>query len=265
MSRTATKEEKAIATRPNFALAERSSLIKEGDRRGTESLSANDIRPPSLRLAQSTTPETKRANAAYIEDLAEGELFNSLTREVYGEGPVYFAVVRSLGHRNVEFRPMAEGGGVVDFNVPDSDPRTQFTIAVKDGKNVRVKPVATLLYDYLILLLKESGERELMTLSLKGTQLKKAKDMNTYLFGSKLPTFAHVFSAAPVPESKNNFNYYGWRIERIGFADDGIVKEADATFQAMQGKTITVETEADDVEAEAERAADAPRTDKVPF
>jgi len=233
-----------IAERPNFAIAERPDFIKVGDRRGTEQLTSNDIRPPALRLAQSMTPETKRSEGAYLEGLQEGMLFNSLTKEIYGGEPVQFVIVEALGHRNVEFKPLNEGGGVVDFNVPDNDPRAQFTTVVIDGRNVRQKPVATTFYDYLIMLLRPEGH-QLMTLSLKGTQLKKAKDLNSLIFSAKMPSFSFVFSATPTPEKKGTFSYFGWRIERAGYVSREIYDEAEGYQASLAGKKIVLDTEID--------------------
>jgi len=116
----------ALATFVNQSLTV-PDYIKSGDTRGTENIDSKDIRPPALRLAQSGTPQTKRQEASFIDGLREGEFFNSLTNERYGEGPLYFVIVNQLGDRYVEFRPMAEGGGVIDPNVPENDKCTQFT------------------------------------------------------------------------------------------------------------------------------------------
>ena len=234
------------------------SFIKEGDRRGTENITSADIRPPGLRIAQGMSPEVKRNNAAYIEGLVEGTFFDSITKEIYGEGPLDLVIVNQLGHRHVEFAPMSEGGGVVDFNVEDGDPRTEFTTAVKDGKKVRVPPVATKFYDYLVIVTVPSGLRKLMTLSLKSTQLKKAVTLNTILLGSKLPSFAHLFKVEPVSEQKGAFNFYGWKIEAAGYVTEEVYNEASATYDAMQGKKITVETE-------ETAGLDPDRDDKTPF
>jgi hypothetical protein len=241
-----TKAQSTALARPSF--------IQEGDRRGTENITTKDIRPPALRLAQALTPETKRSESSYIDGLTEGLFFNSLSREIYGEGPIRFLVVNQLGHRHVEFAPMGEGGGVIDFNVPDGDPRTEFTTMVKDGKETRVKPKATKFYDYLILLLRPDGDGErgvLMTLSLKGKQLKKAVYLNTVLMGSKLPSFAHVFTAEAVPEKHGSYSFYGWKLEQAGWPSEAIYHEASSTYDAMKGKTVVLETEStadDDVE-----------------
>lgn len=232
----------ALTPRTTQAL-ERPSFIKAGDTRGTENITSADIKPPALKIAQSTSKEIKRAEPAlYIESLREGELFNSSSRDIYGEGPIQVVIVNQLGHRHIEFAPQNEGGGVVDFNVPDNDPRTEFTTSVIDGKDTRVKPRATKFYDYLILLVAEGGNK-LMTLSLKSTQLKKAVQLNTVLSQSKLPSFAHLFNVSAVPERKGQYNIYGWLFQPAGYVTEDVYNEASALYDRMLGKKIEVEVE----------------------
>lgn len=221
--------------------------MKQGDRRGTENLASADVRPPALRLAQSMSPETKRSEPAFIDGLREGDLFNSITQEIYGDKAMEILVINSLGHRNVEFDPTNKGQ-VIDFNVPDGDPRTEFTDEVRDGQKVRVRPRATKFYDYLVLLLLEDGRREVATLSLKGTQLKKAVTLNTLIKMSNLPSFAHRIALTPVPEKKGSYSYYGYRVAKVGYASEADYQAAEKLFAEMSGKTVQLDTEVDPLE-----------------
>lgn len=250
--------ETALEKRGPVALAERPSFIKEGDLRGTENIGSNDIKPPALRIAQSGTPQTKRAEGAvYIQGLQEGMLFNSLSREIFGEGPISLVVINQLGHRHVEFAPKSEGGGVLDFNVPDGDPRTDFTEGVIDGKKVRLKPAATKFYDYLVFVVLPERSPIMMTMSLKSTQLKKAVDLNTLLKTSKLPSFAFLFNVSTMPEKRGGNSFYGWRFDAAGYVgDEHLYREASDLYDKMKGKKIEVETEGADP---------APADDEIPF
>lgn len=241
------------------ALANKPDFLKVGDTRGTEQLTSADIRPPALRLAQALTPETKRHESVYIDGLREGEIFNSVTKRNYGEGPVKFLIVSSLGHRHVEFAPMSEGGGVIDFNVPDNDERTKFREEMRDGKKVRLRPIATKFYDYLILVLEDDGNNQLCTLSLKGTQLKKAVTLNTLIKGLKMPSFALVIGATVVAEKRGTYNYYGWKFEPAGWPTEDQFNDASERYNKTIGKGVAVDLK----EETAREAKDS--DDDIPF
>lgn len=234
-------------------------LQKSTERRGTENIGSNDVKPPALRLAQAMSPEVKRSEPQYIDGLREGDLFNSITQEVYGDKPVNFLVVNYLGHRNVEFDPN-DRNVVLDGDVPDTDPRCNFSVEVIDGKQVKRKPRATTFKDFLILLLRENGN-QLMTLTLKSTQLKKATRLLTVLKFSKLDSFAHLIKATPVPERKNGNSWYGWRLDPVGYPTEEQFNEAAAYYEQMRGKNIAVDDEAV-VDAEAVATVEG---DDIPF
>jgi len=243
----AKQTEELVETPKNTAM-ERPSFIKTGDARGTENIGKDDIVFPALKIAQDTTAEAKRADPAYVKGLQSGMFFNSVTKDIYGEEPITIVVVNQLGHRNVEFAPFDEGGGVIDFNVPDGDPRTQFQTKLVDGKEKRVKPAATLFYDYLVLALLPEGAK-VMTLSLKSTQIKKAKVFNSRLLELKqkgVASFSTKFTAAPTPESRGGQTFYGWRIEPAGWVDEKTYAAAEAAYGAFSGKEIKLETVADE-------------------
>ena len=247
-----------IAKRDGMAMA-RPDWLKEG-RRGTENIQRGDIRPPALRLAQAMSPEVKRAEPQYIDGLREGDLFNSITQEIYGDGPVKFLIVNYLGHRNVEFDPN-DRNVVIDGNVPDNDPRCNFTMGLDDNnKPIKKKPRATQFKDFLILLLRDGSDPALMTLTLKSTQLKKATRLLSVLQFSKLDTFSFLIQGTPVPERKGKNSWYGWRFDPVGYPTEAQYNEAARVYDEMKDKEITPETEGDAV-----AGADEPKDDDIPF
>lgn len=230
------------------------SFIKPNDTRGTENITNADIKPPALKLAQAMSPEVKRSESEYLEGLREGSLFNSISREIYGEDAVHLCIVNFLGTRNIEFDPN-DRKVVLDGNVPDNDPRTQFTMVIENGTTVRKKPRATVFKDFLVLLLhgqpdgnggwKSNRTPELVTLSLKSTQLKKATRLLTQLRTSKLPSFAHLIEAEPVPERKGANSWYGWKLEPVGYVTEAQYNLAAETYDQLVGKKIDLELEGD--------------------
>ena len=113
--------------------------------RGTEDI--GEVKPPRILICQSGSPYRKPDDAKQIPGLNELDIFNDLSSENYGRGPLKIVVVKVLPPKHIEFAPMDEGGGVIDFDVPLGDPRTQFTT---DAEGHRHKPAATLFRDFLV-------------------------------------------------------------------------------------------------------------------
>jgi hypothetical protein len=182
---------------------------------GTEALGREDVRLPRLALAQAMSPQVKRGDVKFIDGLREGDLYNDLSGEVYGEGPLEVVIVTCLGARGVLFAPLEEGGGILEANVALEDPRMQFTTS-ESGE--RRKPQATKFYDYLVWL---TTTQELLALSMKGTQLKVAVNLNSLIkLPLKLdgnivmqpPCWARTFAVGTAMQKKDAYSWANFTV-----------------------------------------------------
>lgn len=194
-----------LATTGNTGLG-RPSYLAADDIRGIDGITKDDIQLPRLALAQGISPELIDTNERYIPDLKVGQLFNNVTREVIGKGPIEFTVLRADPPRYVEFIPRKEGGGIRDFNVPANDPRTQFG---PGGE----QPVATKFYDFVIATLPIAADDPMSSvigLSFKSTGLKVARNLNTLMLLRKSPSFAGKYKlvTGTATNSKGTFAVY---------------------------------------------------------
>jgi hypothetical protein len=236
--------ETAIATaRPDFV---------EHQREGTEHITRDDMQMPRIGIAQLMSPEIDSSNdEKFIDGLRFGNMFNSVTKVIYGDGPMQFAIVQALPPRFVEFIPKEQGGGVKDPNVPHDDPRTQW------GANGE-KPVATKFYDFVVMLL---PSRELVALSFKSTGIKVAKQLNALISLRDAPLYAGVYSITTTGVQGPKGKYAVPVIKNAGFiAEKPVYDYAKGIFNNLRGKAIVIHTEDDtfdteSMEAEAERKA----------
>jgi hypothetical protein len=269
-------ESTALATAPSETLAVREdgvpSWIPEGDTTGTE-MSADDLRLPRLSIAQGLSPELTPGNPQYNPDLKMFQLFNNLTQEIYGMGPLIFVPVRH-DVRWIEFKPRSEGGGVVDMNVPPNDPRTLWRRDPGGDRKKDQPPIATKFNEYVVLLVQDgSPEPEPIVISIKDTNKENrraATNLNGYIAlptviptkqgkrKVRLPIYGKMYSVES-GTAKNDKGTYGVHvIKQVGVVMDAILGNRAMQFLKMiEGKNINVEREAP-TEDEIDSAADAP-------
>jgi hypothetical protein len=214
---------KDVVTETGMELPE--YLRTENTGAGLENLDRNELKLPRLALAQGLSPQLDPDKPEFIEDLRQGDLFNSVTGEVFGRGPLYFTVLRIEKPRHIEFIPREQGGGVVDLNVPAGDPRTKFTT---DEEGNSVPPVATKFLDFLIALLPlnpdapEEAMKSVIALSCKSTALKAAKVLNSLLmYRSPKPTYAARFVLYSVKETNKKGTYWAYSIANAPVSGGG--------------------------------------------
>jgi len=228
-------------------------LREENSGAGLENLDRNELRLPRLAIAQGLSPQLDPDKPEYIEDLKLGDLFNSVTGEVFGRGPFLFTVLRIEKPRYIEFIPRDLGGGVKDMNVPGDDPRTKFTL---DADGNTVQPAATKFLDFLVAQLPlpadpNEAAKRVIALSCKSTALKAAKNLNSLLFyRSPKPTYAARFALTTTKETNKKGTYFvpsivnapeglggGWILDQAEFA------LSKALFTSLATANVVVDRE----------------------
>jgi hypothetical protein len=227
------KASSAIA-RPNF--------IPVGDRTGVEHITKQDVKLPRLLVAQGLSPEVQEGEASYIEGLKVGMLFNDLTKEIYGKGPIEFWVVRADPPHWVEFIPRSLGGGIKDPNVPFGDPRT---LPTPDGKD----PVATQFYDFVIQFQPSS---EVIALSLKGKAgVRAAKSLNGLIFLRDAPLHAgsYILTAGMAKSPKGTFAVYLFKNNGWAKSEEELKARAKL-YESFKDKELNIDRESDETETD---------------
>lgn len=152
------------------ALAPAPDYFKKDDKRGLEGTVQSDLNIPRLALAQALSPQVTDGDPNRIEGLKVGDLFNSVTGQIYGK-EVFVQILRKMPLRAMEFYSIDDGGGVKDPNVPLDDPRLKWG---NSGDKKADKPKATLFRDFIAVIL---PSREMISLSFKSSGLTVAKTL----------------------------------------------------------------------------------------
>ena len=236
----------------NTSLAAAPSFMEKGDRRGLETISKEDMLIPRLSLAQMLSPECTEGDPKAIPGCKAGDFFNSVTKQLYGPGPLFLQIIRKDNPRAMQYKPLDQGGGVLDPNVPLTDDR------LKWGENGE-KPVATLFRDYLAVI---HPSRELIALSFKSSGIKVAKQLNGLITLRNKPIFAGRYEVTSKTELKPKPHkvYIIQNADWIGGEGTGTT-EADYLFGAELWEALK------DVDVKIDRDAHTPEAagDDVPF
>lgn len=224
-------------------LARPASLEK--DLTGTEDITRDEIRLPRLAIAQGLSPQMQENSSQYIEGLRQNDLFNDITGEIYGRGPMLFVIVRR-DVRRIEFIPRAEGGGIEDFDVPADDARNEWT---KDADGTKIPPVATKFTEFISLLLRPGKEPEPIVISIKETNKFNRfsiQQLNLFVKARNAPIYSGLYSVVSKPESNSKGTFGIPVFKNAGFINTDtpagayLYKFAKEMAQGLAGKVIVV-------------------------
>jgi hypothetical protein len=228
-------------------VAERPKSIDPNDLYGTEGIAADELRLPRLTIAQAMSPQVTEGNSAFIDALRANDMFNDLTGEIYGRGPLTFVACRR-DVRIIEFRPREEGGGIIDLDEPRNDKRTRWTKNPATGE--KLPPVATEFLELVVLLLRPGKMPEPLVLSIKTTNKwnrKAADQMTTFIKLRNAPIYSGMYTVASGPEKNDKGTFGVFSVRNAGFipketpAGKALYDYAEKFAKSLEGKTIVVE------------------------
>jgi len=236
---------------------DRPKALTPGDLTGTEGIGLDDIRLQRLAIAQGLSEQINPESSSHVDGLKLFDMFNDLTGEIYGRGPMTFVPIRR-DVRCIEFKPRSEGGGVVDLNVPLNDPRTLWTTNA-DGE--RQPPRATRYVEFVVLLLRPGVRPELVVLSIKETNKfnrRAAEQLTMFIIQRQAPIYAGVYTLSSKSEKNDSGTFGVYVVKNAGWvpvdAPDGakLFQYCKTTHESLAGKVIIVEREPGDEPTEAE-------------
>jgi len=219
MADTTQKNEALELAEQNWGELEGSVARPEGinanDRSGTEDIRPDEIRLPRLAIAQGLSPQLLPGTAEYIKGLAIGQMFNDVSEEIYGEGPLRLVPVKRHVTR-IEFDPQ-DKKRPLDRNVPAGDPRLQW-----EGDN---PPRATEFVEFISLLLRPGKAPEGVVVSIKTTnkeQRKAAGLWTTFIAQTTGPIYARMYNiSSKIVRGKNkkgeDTTYGVFSVKNAGF------------------------------------------------
>ncbi len=248
------KEEQtaAVATVDTLAsmidLARPEGVDAAGDL-GTENIGQDDILIPRIGIIQKTSKELEENSPRFIQDAKFLDLYNSVSRKLYGRGPLHFVVLRADKPRGVQFRPLDEGGGIIDPNVALNDPRMQFGPVDPDtGK--ATKPLATKFYDFIVLVLTgldfNDPVANVAAFSFKSTGIKAAKTLNMLITqrGPKA-LFKGVYEISTAMDQNASGAFGVYKLKNAGWlkADSAAEHLAAEMFAAWRHREAVIDRE----------------------
>lgn len=243
------------------AVAERPKSIDPKDRSGKEEFTADQIRLPRLTVAQGLHPQLVSNQPEYIKGLSIGQMFNDVTKEIYGTGPL--TVVPVYRHiARLEHDPN-DKKVILDRDVPPGDPRLKWSRGT--GPNGEDEPPkATEYWQYVSLLLRPGKEPEKLVVSIKTTnkEMRAAAELwTTYIDGRSGPIYSGLYRLTSLMingrSKKGQATLYGvFVVENAGYiptdtpAGAALYDYAKKFHNSAKGKPVEVDVTEMVVDAE---------------
>lgn len=221
-----------------------------------EQVDQSDILIPRLGLCQSLSPQRRKDDKAFIEGLQEGQLFNTVTQEIYGSEvkviPLFFFKNR------IKYFDIEDGGGIdcTSANAIDGGrispvgcSSCRFSTwgnGATDDEHGNDPPECTLYHNFMSFTF--HSDPSPLAISYKATGLKLSKQLLAGVRLTRLPMYAKEYKVTVVEMREGKNLWYEKKLVPVGFVDQDLFKQMETNFAALREAKIAVDTtgEADD-------------------
>jgi hypothetical protein len=210
---------------------------------------AEDLAIPYIGLIQDLSPQVKAREAKYIDGAEVGDLFNSVTNELWEGEEGLLVVPCAFESKYVEWIPRSKGGGFVQSFDTDSDIMNQTERVETDNgysdKLPNGNEILLTAYHYVVIV-SPDGKLSQAMIAMAKTSLKKSRAWMTQINNQQVegsdgdmfnpPSFAYTYRITSGEESNAMNSWFNFTIEVSGMVESENLYDAAEKFAASIDK-----------------------------
>lgn len=220
------------ATMPDSDVPE---YLRQGSGRGNEGVGLQDLVIPRIDVVQSLSPVRKKSDPAYIDGAEEGMLFNSVSRELYGEVVEVIPVI--YRREFVVWRDRTVGGGFrgTFTNAREAEARKQEVNDAGEGPCDVIEAG-----QHIVLVLPDLGEA---AIAMAKSKMKVSRQWNSVIRMGGGDRFSRVYAITTVVEKGTKGEYHNLAIKPLRFVSKEEFKKAETLYDSIVSgaRKVTVE------------------------
>lgn len=246
---------KAVATRKTedqlpLDLGDRPAYLDPESGRGSEGVTSQDLTIPRLDIVQQLSPQVKQGDPLYNEDAEEGDIMNSVTKQLIGKSvtivPVYFR------KEYVVWKSRKKGGGFFGAFATEAEAARHLKQEVLVEEGGRADDYEVLdTAQHFCLLVRPDGDQfkiEEVVVSMNKSKMKASRQWNTLVTMAGGDRFSRFYTLSTVDDkNKNGDEYKNWSVQQRGYVPEEVFRRAEAVYEAVRRGERDVDRRTDDV------------------
>jgi hypothetical protein len=197
---------------------------------GLEEMGREDFVLPRIAIAQTLSPAINKKKPGFISGLSAGQMYNTVTREIYGEEVLFVAVLFSKAR--IYFEDINKGGGIICQSTnalnggrlcPQSCDQCEHSRFGPDGDAPDCNKFMN--YPGFVLDPKAHTIKGMAAVSMKSTAITVAKNWNSLIRLANLPTYGKVYKISVVEDSRDSNDFWNYKVEPVGFTPQALIHQ----------------------------------------
>ena len=226
---------------------------------GLENITTEDMQIPFIRIIQALAPQLQKDDPLYIKGAEQGDIFNTVSQEIYKQDEGVIVVPAFFEKKFLEFQLRSSGGGFVrELAADDKD----ITMTSREG-TIELLPNGNELvrtHQHLVIAQSADGTIAPSVLDMKKTQLKVSRRWNTLKNSARLPSgalmpiYGTAWQVTTVLEANDQGKWFNYKLDRVNDITPDIEKmmlEARNMYQGVsKGEVKMAAASADEIAKE---------------
>ena len=231
---------------------------------GLENITTEDMQIPFIRIIQALSPQLQKDDPLYIKGAEQGDIFNTVSQEVYKQDEGVIVVPAFFEKKFLEFQLRSSGGGFVrELAADDKD----ITMTERDGTNELLPNGNELVrtHQHLVIAQSTDGTIAPSVLDMKKSQLKVSRRWNTLKNSARLPSgalmpiYGTAWRVTTVLEANDQGKWFNYKLDRVNDLTPDIEK------MMLEARTMYQSVSKGEVKMAAASSDELAKEEDVPF
>jgi hypothetical protein len=228
----AKKESTAMATQTNEIVAEMPEWLQKGNA-GSEGVTAQDMILPRIDVIQALSPQIKKSDPAFIPGAEQGQIFNTVTGQIYGSSVVFVPVMFRKEYTVWKLRKA--GGGFCGAHKTMAEAEHAILNMQNPADYEAVES-----HQHFCLVVSDAGIEEAV-FSMTKSKLKVSRALNTLVQIAGVDRFAKAYRMDAVEASSDKGDFWSFKVHPEGYVSQDLYKRGQGLYELIKAGAADVD------------------------
>lgn len=230
-------ETTAVATQINGVSEQMPEWLKKGNA-GSEDVGAKDMIMPRVDVLQALSPQIKKNDPAFIPGAEQGQIFNTVTGEIYGDNVTFIPVM--FRKEFVVWKLRKAGGGFCGAFKTEAEANAAIVAMPNPADYEAVES-----HQHFAILLTEHGPEEAV-FSMTKSKLKVSRALNTLVQIAGVDRFAKAYRIDAVEATSDKGDFWSFKVHPAGFVSPELYQRGQELYGMIKDGAADVDRTADE-------------------
>jgi hypothetical protein len=205
---------------------------------GSEDVTAKDMILPRVDVLQALSPQIKKSDPGYIEGAEQGQIFNTVTGEIYGSSVTFIPILFRKEYTVWKLRKA--GGGFCGAFKTELEGKQFISTLPNPDDHECVES-----HQHFALLLTAHGPEEAV-FSMTKSKLKVSRALNTLIQIASVDRFAKAYRLDAVEATSDKGDYWSLKAHPVGFVSKELYERGKGLYEIIKAGAADVDRSSPD-------------------